>query len=178
MYITRSVNKGLNWFLTRRPRAKIKALELWLRVINAFLFLITVMTHSDFTMRALTSLSRCVNKGKRARDQWAACTHRCVCAPLPWCEQSHLCALSLSPDYIRGGCQGLCQGAEEQVQDQALLCQTPTHGLPACPDHSGGRQHGNVSLSHTNTQDQTGFITHWETLPLMWPEIEDTLTHS
>lgn len=71
----------------------------------------------------------------------------------------------LSPDYIRRGCQGLCQGAEEQVQDQALLRQTPTHGLPACPDHPGGRQHGNVSLSLTHTQkgkqeEKLGFITN------------------
>lgn len=83
----------------------------------------------------------------------------CVCVflclrptPMEWTKPP-LCPL-LSSDYIRGGCQGLCQGAEEQVQDQALLCQTPTHGLPARPDHPGGRQHGNVSLTHTHTLTQ------------------------
>lgn len=56
----------------------------------------------------------------------------------------------LSADYVRGGRPRLCQGAEEQVPDQALLRQTPTHGLPTRPDHPGGRQHGNVSHTHTD----------------------------
>lgn len=70
----------------------------------------------------------------------------------------------LSPDDIRGGCPRLCQGAEEQVQDQALLRQTPTHGLLTCPDHPRGRQHGNVRHTHTHTDEgkqeaKLGFIT-------------------
>lgn len=60
-----------------------------------------------------------------------------------WCVNKASIVVSLS-DHVRWGRPGLCQGAEEQVQDQTLLCQTPTHGLPACPDDPGGRQHGNV----------------------------------
>lgn len=59
--------------------------------------------------------------------------------------------VSLS-DHVRRGRPRLCQGAEEQVQDQTLLCQTPTHGLPACPDDPGGRQHGNVRHARTNRE--------------------------
>lgn len=71
----------------------------------------------------------------------------CVSASSYGC---HLCVLPLSPDDIRRGRPGLCQGAEEQIQDQALLRQTPTDGLPARPDHPGRRQHGNVRLSNTH----------------------------
>lgn len=76
----------------------------------------------------------------------------------------------LSPDYIRGGCQGLCQGAEEQVQDQALLRQTPTYGLPACPDHPRGRQHGNVSplLSYTRTFRKKKDVKVMEVMSSRW----------
>lgn len=69
---------------------------------------------------------------------------------------SPLCA-----DHIRGGRQGLCQGAEKQIQDQALLCQTPTDGLPACSDHLRGGQYGDVSgscvwaKSHAQTHTHT-----------------------
>lgn len=74
----------------------------------------------------------------------------CVCLLLPTeVTMSSLCPTSLSDD-IRRGRPGLCQGAEEQIQDQALLRQTPTDGLPARPDHPGRRQHGNVRLSNTH----------------------------
>lgn len=69
-----------------------------------------------------------------------------------WCVNKASIVVSLS-DHVRRGRPRLCQGAEEQVQDQTLLCQTPTHGLPACPDDPGGRQHGNVRRAHTNRRN-------------------------
>lgn len=66
-----------------------------------------------------------------------------------WCVNKAFIVLSLS-DHIRRGRPRLCQGAEEQVQDQTLLCQAPTYGLPARPDDPGGRQLGNVRHAHSN----------------------------
>lgn len=72
------------------------------------------------------------------------CSTPCVCCFFLRRKRCHLCVLPLSPDHIRRGRPGLCQSAEEQIQDQALLRQTPTDGLPARADHPGRRQHGNV----------------------------------
>ena len=95
--------------------------------------------------------------------------------------KSSLC--SVCPDYIRGGCQRFCQGAEEQVQDQALLCQASTDGLPTCPDHPGGRQHGKVGLAQTHTNTHTD-IHILETLfydaltiLLTWPQFGELQSH-
>ncbi len=46
--------------------------------------------------------------------------------------------VSLCPftsDDVGRGRERLCEGVEEQVQDKALLCQAPSHGLPSRPDY-------------------------------------------
>lgn len=48
-------------------------------------------------------------------------------------------------DYFGGGCAGLCQGAEKQIQDKALLCQAPSDGLSPRADRFGRGQHRDVS---------------------------------
>lgn len=95
-----------------------------------------------------------LQRGTRCSTPWSSTAPRyvnkssvlrrvCVCFFLRR-KRCHLCVLPLSPDHIRRGRPGLCQSAEEQIQDQALLRQTPTDGLPARADHPGRRQHGNV----------------------------------
>lgn len=48
-------------------------------------------------------------------------------------------------DNIWGRCARLHKGAEEQVQVQEVLCQTPSAWLSACPDRAGRGQLRDVS---------------------------------
>lgn len=53
---------------------------------------------------------------------------------------------SFTSDNVRRGRERLCQGVKEQIQDKALFCQAPSHGLPSRPDHPWRRQHGDVRI--------------------------------
>lgn len=55
-------------------------------------------------------------------------------------------------DNIRWRCARLCEGAEEQIQNEALFCQAPTHGLFTCSNCTWGRQHGNVSKNDSSSR--------------------------
>lgn len=137
------------------------------------------MTLSDLTMRALTPLTWCVNKGKRARNKWAAWTERCVCvracvclcAPLPSSEQSHLCAPSLSRLHQErmSGTLPRCW----RTSSGPSATSPNTHAWATCLSRPSWRETTwkRESLSHTHTKGQTGRETR------LYYKLTDTPTH-
>ena len=75
------------------------------------------------------------------------------CSPNPLTPHPHpkSCAL----DNLRREDAGLCQDAEEQVQVEAVLQQTPSERLPTCSVCTGGRELRDVSHTHIHRRAHT-----------------------
>lgn len=146
------------------------------------------MTHSEPTKRALTSLTRCVNKGKRARNKWAACNERCVCV-FAFAPHSHgVNKATFVPSPLFRLHQGRMSGTLPRcwrTSSGPSATLPNTHAWATCPSRPSWRETTWKRESHTHThshkggQDEiVGFITNCETLPLMWPELEDARSNN